>query len=106
VPPRKKIDLPDHVRSAVLEDVALTYQSALNADEQSKIRIHLALEQGVTTRELEEELGVPQQTISRWGRQGKEALERRREARPKRESARDQQPGEDPVRPGELEPLS
>ncbi|NJP50111.1 helix-turn-helix transcriptional regulator [Streptomyces sp. SBST2-5] len=96
--------MPDHVRAAVLEDVAITYRTALDADENSKVRIHLALEQGVTTRELEEELGVPQQTISRWGRQGKEALERRREARAKRESG-GQPTGEDPVRPGEPGPV-
>jgi hypothetical protein len=104
VPPKKRVDLPDHVRTAVLEDVALTYQTALEADENSKIRIHLALEQGVTTRELEEELGVPQQTLSRWGRQGREALTRRREARGKREQG-SHSAGEDPVRSGEREPV-
>lgn len=104
MPPRKKIDLPDHVRAALLADVALTHQQALDADERDKIRIHLALEQGITTRELEEHLGIPQPTISRWGRLGKEAMEHRKEYA-RRESARDQQPGEDPLRPGELEPL-
>ncbi|MEV7814230.1 hypothetical protein AB0P05_26415 [Streptomyces flaveolus] len=96
--------MPESVRAAVLEDVALTYQTALDADENSKIRIHLALEQGVTTRELEEELHVPQQTISRWGRQGKEALERRKEARAKREQG-SQPAGEDPLRSGERQPV-
>jgi Trp operon repressor len=98
VPPKKKVELPDHVRAAVLADVALTHQQALDADERDKIRIYLALEQGVTTRELEESLGVPQATISRWGRHGKEAFEAR-------ESARDQQLGEDPLRSGEREPV-
>jgi IS30 family transposase len=89
----------------VLADVELDYLASLEADEKSKIRIFLALEQGVTTREIEDQLHVPQQTVSRWGRQGREALERRAAERRARESARDQQSGEDPLRRGELEPL-
>lgn len=89
----------------------MTYESALDAkalqeraEERAKIRIHLAMEQGVTTYELEEELGISQQTISRWGRLGKEALERRQLE--KRESgARGNPIGEDPLRSGELTPL-
>jgi transposase len=83
----------------------VTHEQALDAEERDKIRIHLALEQGITTRELEEELQVPQQTISRWGRQGKEALERREGVRKARESAGDHHPGETPVRSGEPEPV-
>ena len=105
MPPKKKVDLPDHVRAAVLADVALTHQQALDAEERDKIRIYLALEQGVTTREIEEELRVPQATVSRWSRQGKEAWERREQGKEARESARDRQPGEDPVRSGEPVPL-
>ncbi|MBA2951409.1 transposase [Streptomyces himalayensis] len=95
MPPRKKIDLPDHVRDAVLADVKMDYEQAINADERSKIRIYLATEQGLSTYELAEELSVSQSVISNWKRQGEEAYKRR-------EQARDQQLGEDPLRPGEL----
>jgi hypothetical protein len=105
VPPRKKIDLPDSVRAALLADVELTYRHSLDADESSKIRIHLAIEQGITTYELEDQLRVSQQTISRWGRQGKEALERREERKGAREPAGDRQSDPDPDRSGEREPV-
>lgn len=105
MPPRKKIDLPDSVRAALLADVELTYRHSLDADESSKVRIYLALEQGITTYELEDQLRVSQQTISRWGRQGKEALERRERGKGARESAGDSQPGPDPDRSGEREPV-
>lgn len=106
MPPKKKVDLPDHVRAAVLADVELTHQQAEQAAENDKIRIYLALEQGLTTRELEAELGVPQQTLSRWGRLGKELLERREEARKPRESARSRPAGQDPDGSAEREPHS
>lgn len=105
MPPKKKVILPDSVRAALLADVELTYQHSIDADESSKIRIHLAIEQGITTYELEDQLRVSQQTISRWGRQGKEALERRERGKGAREPERDSQPGPDPDRSGEREPV-
>jgi DNA-directed RNA polymerase specialized sigma24 family protein len=98
MPPKKKVDLPDHVRSAVLAEVSLDYEAAAAAEERSKVRIYLATEQGLSTYELAERLGVSQAVVSKWSRQGKEAYETR-------ESARGQQSGEDPLRRGELEPL-
>jgi DNA-directed RNA polymerase specialized sigma24 family protein len=103
VPPKKKVDLPDHVRAAVLGEVQLDYRQAADAEERSKIRIFLATEQGLTTYEIATKLNVPQQTVSRWARQGKEAWERREGVT--REPEGDQQPGEDPVRSGEPLPL-
>jgi hypothetical protein len=105
MPPKKKVDLPDHVRAAVLADIALTHQAAIAAEENDRIRVYLATEQGMDTYEIAEELGdVSQQTVSRWARQGKEILERR--DREKRErDPRGRPAGEDPVRRGELEPL-
>jgi hypothetical protein len=100
VPPRKKVTLPDHVRDAVLTDIALTYQNALDADEAAKIRLFLATEQGLDTYEIAEKLGISQTSASKYARQGKEALARRSEGGAS-ESARGQQPGEDPVRSGE-----
>ncbi|MEV4228155.1 helix-turn-helix domain-containing protein [Streptomyces bobili] len=99
MPPKKRVDLPDHVRAAVLGEVQMDVIQATAAEERSKIRIYLATEQGLTTYEIAEKLGIPQQTVSRWARQGREAWERR-------EPTGDQRSGEDPVRSGELEPLS
>jgi transcriptional antiterminator len=106
VPPKKRIDLPDHVRAAVLSDVALSHQQAEAADENSKIRIFLATEQGLDTYELAEELGVSQSVISNWRRKGKELYELRRKGQgPDRESAGDQSAGQDPLRSAEREPV-
>lgn len=105
MPPKKRVTLPDHVRAAVLADVALSHKTAQDADENSKIRLYLATEQGLDTYELAEELGISQTSVSKYARLGREALERRKREREARESARDQQPGEDPLRPGELESI-
>jgi transposase len=103
MPPKKRVDLPDHVRGAVLADVALTHEQALEADERDKIRMYLALEQGVTTDEIAEELKargmeISQPTVSRYARAGKEIYVRR-------EQARNQPAGEDPVRSSQREPV-
>lgn len=98
MPPKKKVDLPDHVRAAVLADVELTHQQAVQAEQTDKIRVYLAIEQGLTTYELAERLGVSQSVVSNWRRQGEEAYKRR-------ESARDQPAGQDPDRSSERTPL-
>jgi transposase-like protein len=86
------VELPDHVRAAVLADVGLTHQQAITAEENDKVRVYLAVEQGVTTYEICQELGVSQSVVSNWRRQGEEIFRRR-------ESARSNQAGVDPVRP-------
>lgn len=88
MPPKKRITLSDEVREAVLEDVALSHEQAIDADKREKIRIFLATEQGLTTYEIAERLGVSQSVVSKWSRQGEQARDRRR--------------GEDPDRPEEL----
>lgn len=104
MPPKKKVDLPDHVRAAVLADIALTHQSAITADENDKVRIYLATVQGLDTYEVAAELRISQTTASKYARLGREILERRE--REKREREQGSHPaGDDPVRPGELEPL-
>lgn len=105
MPPKKRVDLPEHVRIAVLGEVRLDYVAAAKAEERTKIRIYLATEQGLTTYEIAEGLGVSQAVVSKWSRQGKEAYERQREEESARESARDQRLGQDSVRPGEREPV-
>jgi DNA-directed RNA polymerase specialized sigma24 family protein len=105
MPPRKRIELPDRVRKAVLSEVKLSYLRALEADEESKIRMFLAVEQGLTTYDISERLEVPQQTVSRWCRQGREAWERREAQGGEDEPAGDPAPGDDPVRSAEPEPV-
>jgi transposase-like protein len=77
VPPRKKIELPDHVRSAVLDDLLLVHMETIAAEEREKIRIHLAVEQGLTTAEIASRLEVSQSVVSKWRKQGEEARDRR-----------------------------
>lgn len=96
--------MPDHVRAAVLADLALTHQTAIAADENDKVRVYLATEQGLDTYEIAEQLGISQSAVSNYRRQGKVIFERRMQEERERESG-DQPTGEDPVRPGELEPL-
>jgi response regulator of citrate/malate metabolism len=98
VPPKKKVDLPDHVRAAVLADVQLSYEQSLDADESAKIRIFLATEQGLTTQEIADRLRISQTSASKYRMQGEEAYRRR-------ESARSHQSGPDPVRSGERQPV-
>jgi DNA-directed RNA polymerase specialized sigma subunit len=98
MPPRKRVDLPDHVREAVLADIALTHAQALDAEERDKIRIYLGTEQGLTTREIADEVGLGQTSVSKYAREGKEAYERRQQARSRRA-------GEDPDGPAEPGPI-
>lgn len=78
----------------MLADVEATHEHAIQAEEHGKIKIYLALQQGLTTGELAPRLNVGQQTVSRWGREGKELYE-------KREQSRDQRNSPDPLGPDE-----
>ncbi|MFF4020022.1 hypothetical protein [Streptomyces sp. NPDC001843] len=97
--------MPDEVRDAVLDDVALSFQNALDADELSKIRIYLSTVQGLDTYEIAEKLGISQTSASKYARQGKEAYERRQQEKRESESTGDRQLGEDPLRPEQREPV-
>lgn len=105
MPPKKKVTLPDHVRGAVLADLALTHQSAITADENEKVRIYLATVQGLDTYEIADGLQISQTTASKYARLGKEILERRQREAQERESAGGWPVGQDPLRPGEPEPV-
>ncbi|MFD3532010.1 helix-turn-helix domain-containing protein [Streptomyces sp. NPDC058664] len=69
--------MPDHVRSAVLDDLLLVHREAIDAEEREKIRIALAVDQGLTTSEIATRLGVSQSVVSKWRQQGEEARNRR-----------------------------
>jgi transposase len=69
--------LPDHVRSAVLDDLLLVHREAIDAEEREKIRIALAVDQGLTTKEIADRLSVSQSVVSKWRQQGEEARNRR-----------------------------
>ncbi|GAA1427684.1 hypothetical protein GCM10009601_39370 [Streptomyces thermospinosisporus] len=104
MPPKKKVTLPEHVRAAVLADIELTHQTAIQAEENDKVRIFLATQQGLDTYEIADKLGISQSSVSKYARQGREILERRRREAEARESG-GQPSGEDPFRPGEPEPV-
>jgi DNA-directed RNA polymerase specialized sigma24 family protein len=101
--PPKRVDLPDSVRAAVLADVRLSFDQAVESDVLAKIRIYLATEQGLTQDDLAAELGVTRQGVGKWVRQGREALARRKERQSEEAGNRDR--GDDPDRSGEPEPV-
>jgi transposase-like protein len=74
---RKRVDFPPHVRSAIAADLRLAQTIRVQAEATFKIRIHLATEQGLTTQEIADELGVSQAVVSKWRIQGEVALEQR-----------------------------
>lgn len=74
---RKKFDWPPEVRDALLDDVQLWHAAALEAETRLKIRIYMAVEQGLTTGEIAVKLGISQQTVSRYRIEG-EATQRAR----------------------------
>lgn len=100
MPPKKRVDLPDHVRAAVLGDVAHSCDVWTRAEEDFKIRTYYAVEQGVTQREIADQLGVTQQVVSKYASQGREFLAERERVRVEQAGAgRDR---EDPDRSGKL----
>ncbi|MDL5205109.1 hypothetical protein [Streptomyces sp. ALI-76-A] len=74
---RKRIDWPPHVREALHADVRLSYEAAQDADTRFKIRVYLAVEQGLTTAEVAEGLGVSQSVVSKYRMQGEAAYRER-----------------------------
>lgn len=94
MPPKRKIALPDHVKSALLEELDLVHKAAVQADESDKIRIYLATEQGLTTYEIADQLGVTAQTVSNWRTRGREMREKREQTRTERRGGSPHGPGE------------
>ncbi|MFF7096384.1 helix-turn-helix domain-containing protein [Streptomyces rubradiris] len=74
---RRRVDWPPHVRKMIGEELRLTYEAAHAAEDAFKVRVYIAVEQGVTTREIATEVGISQQTVSRYRADG-EALYRAR----------------------------
>lgn len=89
--PPKKVTLPDHVKDALLDELALMDDAVARVIEDRNVRLYLAVQQGLTTYEAAERLGKSQATISNWSREGAEARDRRRRV--------------DPERPGQREPV-
>ena len=98
MPPRKKITLPDEVREALKGRLSQSKAIAARAEEDFHVDVYLMNQAGLTFDEIATQLGTRTSTVSDWKRKGEEAYRRR-------ESARSEPAGEDPVRSGELEPL-
>lgn len=64
----------DSLRLAEMNDIEHTYHDKLAADVRFKIRIHLAMQKGITAREISARLGIGKTTIAKWGREGERAL--------------------------------
>lgn len=77
---RKKFEWPPHVREMMGEDLRVSYEAACVAKTAFKIRIYIAVEQGVTTREIAEKLGLSQAAVSRYRIDGEAAFAARQAA--------------------------
>lgn len=98
MPPKKKVQLSDDVRAAFKAQLADAKRVSDQATENFYVQVYLMNRSGLTFSEIAEIFETRTSTVSDWKRKGEEAYGRR-------ESARDQQFGEDPLRSGELEPL-
>jgi hypothetical protein len=76
---RVRVDWPPHVREAIGHELRLARETAYAADVAFKIRVYLAVEQGLTTQQVADELGISQAAASKYRIQG-EALHRGRQA--------------------------
>jgi pimeloyl-ACP methyl ester carboxylesterase len=101
MPPKRKVDLPDHVREAALADVQLSQRVSAESEASFKIRIYLATEQGLGQSEIADRLGLSQPVISKYVRQGQELYNARQKALGNAQT-RDRSDSEDPDRSGEL----
>ncbi|MBW8703743.1 hypothetical protein MBT84_29530 [Streptomyces sp. MBT84] len=73
---RRRVDWPAHVREAIGAELRFSHEAAQAAEVSFKIRVYLAVEQGLTTYELAEELGISQPAVSKDRIQGEAAFER------------------------------
>lgn len=71
---RKRVDWPPHMREMLGEDLRLSYEAAQAAETAFKIRIYIAVEQGVTTQEIADALGISQTSVSKYRIQGEAAF--------------------------------
>ncbi len=77
---RERVEWPAHVRELLGEELIRSHEEALAAKEAFKIRVYIAVEQGVTTREIADHLGISQATISRYRIEGETAYRERQAA--------------------------
>jgi DNA-directed RNA polymerase specialized sigma24 family protein len=90
--------LSEDVRAAFKAQLADAKRVADQQVENFHVQVYLMNRSGLTFDEIAEIFGTRSSTVTDWKRKGEEAYKRR-------ESARDRQLGEDPVRPGEREPV-
>ncbi|MBX9392247.1 hypothetical protein K4749_01200 [Streptomyces sp. TRM72054] len=76
---RKRMEWPPHVRQMLGEELRLAHEAARAAEAAFKIRMYVAVEQGVTTQQIADKLGISQATASKYRIQG-EALYQERAA--------------------------
>jgi hypothetical protein len=98
VPPRKRIELSDEVREALRGRLSVAKDVKDQAEESFYIEVFLMFKAGLTFDEITSELRASVGAVSDWKKKGEGAYNRR-------ESARDRQPGEDPLRSAEREPV-
>jgi DNA-binding NarL/FixJ family response regulator len=72
--------VPPYIRALLGEELRLSYEAAAAAETAFKIRVYVAVEQGVTTQEIADELGVSQSVVSKYRIQGEALYRKRREA--------------------------
>lgn len=70
---KRKFDWPQSVRDALLDEVWLEHAAALEAKKRLKIRIYVAVEQGLTTQEVASKLGISQASASKYRIEGEAA---------------------------------
>jgi DNA-binding NarL/FixJ family response regulator len=77
--PRRRFDLEPEVRAMLGEELRLSHEAARAAKAALKIRVYIAVKQGLTTQQIADALGVSQSSVSTYRMQG-EALYRERQA--------------------------
>lgn len=73
----KRVDWPPHVRALLGQDLHLSHEAAQAAEIAFKIRVYVAVEQGLTTAEVAQELGISQSSVSKYRIQGEAAYRER-----------------------------
>jgi DNA-binding NarL/FixJ family response regulator len=74
---RKRVEWPPHVRAMLGEELRLAHEAARTAETAFKIRVYIAVEQGLTTQQIADDIGLSQATISRYRIDGEAAYQER-----------------------------
>lgn len=77
---RKRVEWPPRVREMLGEELRLAHEAVRAADDTFKIRVYIAVEQGLTTQEIADELGISQSVVSKYRIQGEAAFAARQAA--------------------------